>query len=235
MKHIAFIMDGNGRWAEAKGQPRLAGHRAGIVSLEGLLAALPNSGVEFATFYAFSTENWQRPADEVNGLMKMAADFFKNKLNDLHKKNIRIEFIGDHSDTSPIPKSVLKILQQAREKTADNTSVTAIFAFNYGGHDEIVRAAKALHGKGIVPTAEALQSELDSGRFPAPDLIIRTSGEQRLSNFLPWQSAYSELYFTDTLWPDFTATELRRIIAEVEGRERRFGKTSAQTKKAKTA
>lgn len=222
-KHVAFIMDGNGRWAKAQGKPRLEGHRAGVKVLENILKEAPKLGVTHATFYAFSTENWKRPLAEVEGLLNLARWYFKEQLKKIVEHNIRLKFIGDHGANSQLPADILKIMQEAETATAACTGITAIIALNYGGRDELIRATNALIEQGKQVDEAAFETALETGDFPPVDVIIRTSGEQRLSNFLLWQAAYAEFMFTPTHWPAFTGEELAQILAAVAGRERRFG------------
>ncbi len=222
--HISFIMDGNGRWATARGLPRLAGHKAGVESLNKLVEELVKLQVPYASFYAFSTENWGRSAEEVSGLMALLEVYFTHELARLKAHNIRLRFLGDHTATSPLPQKVREIIQRADAETASNTGTVLLIAINYGGHDELLRATQRLADAGTKITTETLTAALDTAGIPNPDLLIRTSGEQRLSGFMPWQLAYTELYFTPTLWPDFTPAALHEALEWFTTRQRRFGK-----------
>jgi undecaprenyl diphosphate synthase len=222
-QHIAIIMDGNGRWAKARGLPRLAGHRAGTENLRAIIRAGAEFGVQYLTFYAFSTENWSRPKSEVEGLMKILAEVFDKEAAELHKQGARLVHIG-HLDGLP-PKLQEKV-RNAIELTKDNTRITIVLAFNYGGRDEIVYAVKRLLKDQVDPDKvdqDLLSSYMFTAGIPDPDLVIRTSGEQRTSNFLTWQSVYSEWYFPKVYWPDFTKEELAKAIEEFGKRDRRFG------------
>jgi len=230
-KHIAIIMDGNGRWAKKKGKIRLEGHRAGAANLERILEESIKLGVKYLTVYAFSTENWTRPDQEVKFIMNLPVEFYDKYVPELHQKNMKIQMIGE---TDRLPKQTFEALKKAEELTKLNTGLILNFALNYGGRAEITQAVKliaqdVLDAK-VNPgdiTEELIGEYLFTGHLPKtlrdPDLIIRTSGELRLSNFLPWQAAYSELYFTDVLWPDFDEEALKEAIAEFNRRNRRFG------------
>ena len=230
-RHIAIIMDGNGRWAKERGKIRLEGHRAGASSLERILKYAGNIGVEYLTVYAFSTENWTRPDQEVKFIMNLPVEFYDNYVPELHANNVKIQMIGE---TDRLPKPTFEALKKAEELTKNNTGLILNFALNYGGRAEITQALKSLAQEvldaKINPgdiTEDMIGDYLFTQRLPKdlrdPDLIIRTSGELRLSNFLPWQAAYSELYFTDTLWPDFDEAALQEAIAAFNHRNRRFG------------
>ena len=226
-KHIAFIMDGNGRWAKKRFITRTYGHREGVKALKRTIRALDELGVEYATFYAFSTENWNRPADEVTELIKI----FDEQLDGLvqyENENIRLRFIGDRGG---LPQTLRDKMKHYEELSEKRTGLTVIIAINYGGHDELCRAAKKmlLSAKdGFISesdiTPELYKSFLDTGDMPNVDLMIRTGGEIRISNFLLWQIAYAELYFCDTLWPDFGKSELIKAVTEYSRRDRRFGR-----------
>jgi undecaprenyl diphosphate synthase len=227
LRHLAIIMDGNGRWAKARRLPRIAGHRAGVEAVRRVVEAAPGLGIEILTLYAFSTENWKRPADEVSDLMGLLRHYIGSEIKDLHKNGVRIDFIGDWRGLQP---DLVKLLEDARTLTKTNTKLTLIMALNYGGQNEIVRAARALAAAAVAGeidpgaiTPEDLAARLDTADWPPPELILRTSGEMRLSNFLLWQSAYAEFVATDTLWPDFDAAALAETVAEFATRERRFG------------
>jgi undecaprenyl diphosphate synthase len=227
LKHLAIIMDGNGRWAKARRLPRIAGHRAGVEAVRRVVEAAPDLGIEVLTLYAFSSENWKRPADEVNDLMGLLRHYVRSELNDLHKNNVKLDFIGDYKALKP---DLVTMLEDAKARTAGNTGLNLVMALNYGGQDEMLRAMRSLAADAasgaVAPdaiTAELLGSRLDTAGLPPPDLVLRTSGEMRLSNFLLWQSAYAEFVCTDILWPDFDRAALADAVAEFATRERRFG------------
>ena len=229
--HIGVIMDGNGRWAKKRMQPRVFGHKAGMDALRTVAIAASDMGVKSMTVYAFSTENWTRPDQEVKFIMNLPVEFYDKYVPELHQKNMKIQMIGE---TDRLPKQTFEALKKAEELTKLNTGLILNFALNYGGRAEITQAVKliaqdVLDAK-VNPgdiTEELIGEYLFTGHLPKtlrdPDLIIRTSGELRLSNFLPWQAAYSELYFTDVLWPDFDEEALKEAIAEFNRRNRRFG------------
>jgi len=226
-RHVAIIMDGNGRWAKARGMPRAAGHRQGAEAARKVLRAAGEAGVECLTLYAFSSENWRRPEDEINDLMGLLRLYISRELDSLHKEGIRLKIIGDHGAFEP---ATARMVDQAVERTAGNTRMTLAIALNYGSRNEIVNAARSLASRAaageIQPDAidEAMvERALDTADLPPLDLLIRTSGEQRLSNFLLWQSAYAELLFVDALWPDFDGEALAAALSEFSRRERRFG------------
>jgi undecaprenyl diphosphate synthase len=227
--HIAIIMDGNGRWALSRGLPRLAGHRAGTENLRRVIEACVEFDVKYLTLYAFSTENWGRPLEEVKGLMRILEDVIDRELEELHKQGVRLLHIGRLDRIKPaLQKKVL----QAIEYTKDNDRLVLCVAFNYGGRDEIVCAIQQMLENGVAPdevTDELVSKYLFTVGVPDPDLIIRTSGELRGSNFLIWQGAYSEWYFTPTFWPDFDKEELARALEEYQQRQRRFGRVSQTT------
>ncbi|MCA3244644.1 MAG: di-trans,poly-cis-decaprenylcistransferase [Alphaproteobacteria bacterium] len=224
LQHLALIMDGNGRWATRQGLPRLAGHKAGVTSLNTLVEALVRQQIPYASFYAFSTENWGRSVEEVTGIFALLEYYFTQELARLKAHNIRLRFLGDHSEASPLNPRIRAIIANATAETAANTGTTLLIALNYGGHDELVRATRKVAASGQEITAQTLEAALDTAGVPPPDLLIRTSGEQRLSGFLPWQLAYTELYFTPTLWPDFGPAQLDEALAWYASRQRRFGK-----------
>lgn len=228
LKHIAFIMDGNGRWATSRGLPRLEGHRKGVEAVRCVIDKLVEEQIPYATFYAFSTENWNRPNEEVSGLMGLIKWYFKSELATLMEKNIRVRVIGDRSKTGKLPADVIKILNAVEEKTAQNTGITATFAINYGGRNEILRAAQKLASCPSV-TEEKFEEMLDTKGLPNVDVLVRTSGEKRISNFLLWQASYAELYFSNTLWPEFGAEEVENVLTEFSGRDRRFGALNTKT------
>lgn len=224
-QHIAIIMDGNGRWAKARGLSRSEGHRNGVENLRRILHASVEHGIKYLTIYAFSTENWGRPAHEVSTLMRFLELFISRELNELHKNGVQIRQLGELDRVQP---RLQKLIQQACEKTKNNTRIVLNVAFNYGGRDEIVRAMKKIMQEGIPPeevTEDLISQYLYTGGQPDPDLIIRTSGELRMSNFLIWQAAYAEFYATPVYWPDFDETELQKALDNFSGRQRRFGKT----------
>ncbi len=232
-RHIAIIMDGNGRWAAARGLPRVEGHRRGVEALRRTVRAAGEIGIQFITIFSFSSENWSRPASEIRDLMGLLRRFIRKDLADLHKNGIRVRVIGERAS---LDADVRRLLEEAEELTQGNERLTLVVAFNYGARQEIAGAAKRMvelvaAGK-LDPAsinADTLSRFLDAPDLPDPDLIIRTSGEQRLSNFLLWQAAYSELVFVSTFWPDFDRATLESAIVEYSKRERRFGGLSAQT------
>jgi undecaprenyl diphosphate synthase len=229
--HIAVVMDGNGRWANRRFLPRVAGHKQGVDALHECVKACAERGVKVLTVFAFSSENWERPADEVSGLMELLAKALAREVVQLSKDGIQIHFIGERDSLSD---SLKRGFEQAENATAHNSKLIFNICFNYGGRWDIAQAAAKLVAKGLNITSTSLNSEMSLAHVPDPDLVIRTGGEQRLSNFLLWQAAYSELYFSDKLWPDFNAVALDVAIDEFNQRERRFGKTSEQIQ-SKTA
>jgi undecaprenyl diphosphate synthase len=227
-RHIAIIMDGNGRWALARGLPRLAGHRAGTENLRQVIEACGEFGIEYLTIYAFSTENWGRPIEEVQGLMRILEDVIDRELPELHKQGVQLRHIGKLDRLKPELRQ--KVLD-AIEMTKDNDRLVLNVAFNYGGRDEIICAIQQMIEKGVRPqevTEDLVSQYLYTAGVPDPDLIIRTSGELRGSNFLIWQGAYAEWYFTPTFWPNFDREELQQALEEYAQRERRYGKTGYQ-------
>jgi undecaprenyl diphosphate synthase len=224
-RHIAIVMDGNGRWAKQRYMPRVAGHRQGVESLRRCVRACGDRGVKVLTVFAFSSENWSRPTDEVSGLMDLLASALAREVRPLHDSGVRICFIGDRSRMS---ERVLSGIEEAETDTLSNTRITLNVCFNYGGRWDITQAAAKLAEQGLSITEASLSSTMALSHVCDPDLVIRTGGEYRISNFLLWQSAYSELHFTDTLWPDFDELALDAAIADFAKRERRFGKTSEQ-------
>lgn len=218
-RHVAIIMDGNGRWAKKRFLPRAMGHRKGVEAVRRLVRSLRGTGVEALTLYAFSTENWGRPADEIADLTALMKHFIRNDLDEIVEAGVRLKIIGDHS---AFDEEAIALIDGALARTADNREVTLTIALNYGAQAEIVRAAKAAAAAGEI-SEEAIARHLDTADLPPLDLLIRTSGEVRLSNFLLWQAAYAELYFTDVLWPDFTPAHLAEAIEHFAGRERRYG------------
>ncbi len=223
-RHVAIIMDGNGRWAKARGQPRLAGHRAGTRNIRRVLRACASSGVEVLTIYAFSTENWGRPSAEVRGLMRLLEQALTEQLAELHAEGVQIRHSGSLERVS---ESLSKAIQEALELTKDNQRIILNVAFNYGGRAEIMNAVRRIIADGVA--AEEVNEDLftrylHTAGLPDPDLIIRTAGEMRLSNFLIWQGAYAEYYSIPTYWPDFDQEELRKALEAYAARERRFGR-----------
>lgn len=225
--HVAIIMDGNGRWAEAHGVPRVAGHRAGAKAIEEVIAASIECGIRHLTLYAFSTENWRRPADEVGALMRLFVEVLKAKMPDLMEWGARVRIIGRLDD---MPKRTADAFREAMRLTESNTALDLIIALNYGGRTEIVDATRSIaadvaEGRARLDDIDdaLVSSRLYTADVPDPDLLIRTSGEYRISNFLLWQIAYSEIHVTDTLWPDFDRDDLLEAVVDYEGRERRFG------------
>lgn len=221
--HVAIIMDGNGRWAKERGLPRLAGHRAGTQNLRPIIRAAAKLGIKHLTFYAFSTENWARPQEEVNGLMDLLAEFLDSEIQELHEEGARLLHIGHLEGLGSV---LQKKIEDAIELTKNNTKIDVILAFNYGGRDEIVCAVKKIIQAGT-PAEEVDIQSLSDAMFtagtPDPDIVIRTSGEQRTSNFLVWQSVYSEWFFPKLYWPDFNEADLVQIIEDFNKRDRRFG------------
>ncbi len=225
--HIGFIMDGNGRWAKKRGLPRQMGHVTGAQTFRKIVKACEARGVKSATFYAFSTENWKRPQEEVDAIMNLLREYLKESLSDFKSENIRTKFIGDRA---PLAPDILKLIEEAEEETKDKTGLTLNIALNYGGRHELALAVRALATdvqNGVITPEEideqVISDRLDTAGQPDPDLIIRPSGEYRTSNFLLWQSAYAEYVFMDVLWPDFTEAHLDRAIEQYNGRNRRFG------------
>jgi len=221
--HVAIVMDGNGRWAQKRGLPRLAGHRAGTENLQEIIKACVDFGIKYLTIYAFSTENWGRPAEEVDGLMHILEDVIDQKLEELHQEGVQLVHIGqlERLDTSLREK-----VKKSIDLTKDNHRLTVCIAWNYGGRDEIVCAIKRIIEDGLKPEQicdDIVSDYLFTTGIPDPDLIIRTSGEMRISNFLIWQSAYSEWYVTPILWPDFNRDEFRKALIDYGQRERRYG------------
>lgn len=221
--HVAIIMDGNGRWAQKRGLPRLAGHRAGTENLREIIKACVEFGVKYLTIYAFSTENWGRPADEVDGLMHILEDVIDQELKELHQQGVQLVHIGQLEQLDPGLRDKVK---KSIELTKDNHRLTVCIAWNYGGRDEIVCAIKRIIEDGLKPEQicdDLVSDYLFTAGIPDPDLIIRTSGEMRISNFLIWQSAYSEWFVTPILWPDFNRVEFRKALIDFGQRERRYG------------
>ena len=231
--HVAVIMDGNGRWAKSKNRPRLFGHNAGMQAMKQIVITASNLGIKYLTVYAFSTENWKRSTEEVSGIFKLIIKYVDSELKELIKNNVRINILGDYN---MLPGDSVRAIDELLDKTRDNDGLVFNIALNYGGRDEIVKAIneiiidrKALEDEGISVdvTEDEVSNHLYTGvlhkNIPDPDLIIRTSGEERLSNFLIWQAAYSEMMFTDTLWPDYSPEEFTAMIEKFSHRKRRFG------------
>jgi undecaprenyl diphosphate synthase len=230
-KHIAVVMDGNGRWAQQRNLPRLAGHNAGMKAMNEIVRKSVELGVQYLTVYAFSTENWKRSAEEVSGIFKLLVFYVDKELKELHEHNIKVTALGDYTK---LPDVAVERIEKAIKTTQNNTGMQFNIAINYGGRDEVVRAVKSICEQvkdGVIMpedvTAEMISDNLYTGKtfanVPDPDLVIRTSGEMRISNYLIWQSAYSEFVFTDVLWPDFSREEFEKAIFEYQSRERRFG------------
>jgi len=231
-RHVAIIMDGNGRWAAERGLPRSEGHRRGVEALRRAVRAVGELGIKILTIYSFSSENWSRPVTEIRDLRGLLRHFIRNDLAELHKNNVRVRIIGARDDLEP---EIRRLLEEAEQLTRSNNGLLLVVAFNYGGRQEIARAAQRvaeLVGAGRLRpgdiTADVIGRHLDAPDLPDPDLMIRTSGEQRLTNFLLWQAAYSELVFVPGYWPDFDRTTLENAIAEYRRRERRFGGLKAR-------
>lgn len=234
-RHVAIIMDGNGRWAKRRHLPRIAGHKRGVESVRSTVRACGERGIEFLTLFAFSSENWRRPAEEVSLLMQLFQGALVNEVEKLHANGVRLKVVGDLQRFDP---KIRQAIQNAESLTAANHALTLTIAANYGGRWDILQAFNAFLGRnpGRNKVEEAdLNPHLAMAYAPEPDLFIRTGGEQRVSNFLLWQLAYTELYFTETLWPDFDAAALDEAIASYRSRERRFGRTSEQVAQAKRA
>ena len=231
LTHVAIIMDGNGRWAKKRLLPRVAGHNAGMMAMKEIVRRSAELGIKYLTVYAFSTENWKRSDEEVGGIFRLLVKYVDSELAEITKNNVRVRVMGDYS---PVPAPARESLEKALETTSDNDGLVFTIALNYGSRAEITRAVKSIAKdvkSGVIApedvTEQLISSRLytgdENGNIPDPDLIIRTSGEERLSNFMLWQSAYSELEFTDVLWPDFTPEVFERMLEEYGHRERRFG------------
>lgn len=225
--HIAIIMDGNGRWAKSRFMPRTYGHKAGVETIRKVVKECSRLGVKYLTLYAFSTENWKRPKDEVSALMGLLVKYLRSELEELHRNNVKILTIGD---ISKLPDACIEELDRAKKETKDNTGLVMSLALNYGGRNDLVNAVRnisqeVLDGKISLDDIvdDTIASHLSTNESPDPDLVVRTSGEQRLSNFLLWELAYSEFYFTDIHWPDFDEKELQKAIYAYQSRDRRFG------------
>ncbi len=228
--HVAIIMDGNGRWARARNLPRIAGHRQGAETVKTIVRAATEAGVSYLTLYGFSSENWNRPEDEVKGLMGLLRLYLRNELNYVHENGVCLRVIGDRDR---LDGDIVKLIEEAEAQTASNSAITLVIALSYGGRSEITRAARLLATRaaaGDLNPADidegALEASLFTSDIPDPDLLIRTSGEKRISNFLLWQTAYSELVFVDTLWPDLSKEDFDTALLEFQGRERRYGTIS---------
>ena len=231
-EHVAIIMDGNGRWAQARGLPRTQGHRKGVEAVRGAVKAAGELGIKTLTLFSFSSENWSRPAEEVNDLMGLLKLFIRRDLADLHRENVCVSIIGARDN---IPADILPLLEEAENLTRNNTATRLVIAFNYGARDEIARAVQKISQKVAAGELESsdvdadmVSAHLDTAGWSDPELIIRTSGEQRLSNFLLWQAAYSEFIFLDCLWPDFTKADFQAALDDYCQRDRRFGGIAAQ-------
>lgn len=227
--HLAIIMDGNGRWAKSRGLPRIEGHRRGADSVRTAVSCAIKYGVRYLTLYSFSSENWKRPVQEVDDLMGLLRRYLQSEIADLHKNGVRLRVIGERSDLS---SDIIKLIEDAEKFTADNRRLDLVVALSYGGRAEIVKAVRRVasdvaDGKMSIADIdeEAVAARLDTVGIPDPDLIVRTSGEQRISNFLLWQMAYTEFVFLETLWPDFSERDFAQVISEFQRRERRFGGT----------
>jgi len=221
--HVGLIMDGNGRWATQRGLPRLAGHKAGVENVKPTVLAAKKFGIKYLTFYAFSTENWKRPQDEVSGIMNLLSIFIDREVNNLHKEGVRILHIGRRER---LDQSLRKKIEDAIELTKNNTAITVQMGLDYGGRDEITQAVHKIVSLGVPPeavTEELISQNLYTAGIPDPDLVIRTSGEMRTSNFLIWQSAYAEWIFPELYWPDFTEEVFWQMLKEYSRRDRRFG------------
>lgn len=228
-KHIGIIMDGNGRWAKERNLPRSMGHKAGVETIKVIVRECSDIGIKYLTLYAFSTENWKRSADEVGYLMKLLVEYLRAELNELHKNNVVVNWIGD---ISKLPVICQDVLQESKDKTSNNTGLVLNLALNYGGRSEILHAVKRIYedieaGKYNIEdlSEKTISDNLYTAGMPDPDLIIRPSGEQRISNFLLWQCAYSEFWNSSIKWPDFTIKDLHTAIADYQKRDRRFGST----------
>lgn len=235
-KHVAIIMDGNNRWAKKRFMPGVAGHKAGVDAVRAVVETSAREGVEVLTLFAFSSENWRRPANEVSALMQLFAVALQREVKKLHKNNIRLVVMGDLSGFND---QIQTLVHEAQEKTRDNTAMTLVIAANYGGQWDIVQASKRIAEE--VQAGRLAISDINEAvfhqytwlnEFPAPDLMIRTGGEQRISNFMLWQTAYAEYYFSDALWPDFKEQEYKKALAAFADRTRRFGRTDDQLKEA---
>ncbi len=224
--HIAIIMDGNGRWAQARHRPRVFGHQAGVKTVRRIVEDAADIGIKHLTLYSFSTENWTRPKAEIAALFQLLKKYVSDDLETLNSNNVRVRIIGSRKGLRP---DLLEVIDRVEATTRNNDEFFLNIAFNYGGRDELVRAVQVMTAKGLSGdniTDQVLSAHLDTNDIPDPDLVIRTSGEQRISNFLLWQAAYAEFVFTDVLWPDFARADLEAAISEFQGRDRRFGNLS---------
>ncbi len=231
-QHVAIILDGNGRWAKKRGLPRMMGHNEGVKTIKEIVTASAEAGVKYLTIYVFSKQNWNRPKDEVSAIMTLLLKTTQREIKELHRNNVQLKVIGDKND---LPKKAWAVLEQGIELTKDNKRMTLIVALSYGSRDEILRAvhtlAEDVKSGELEPNdinETLFESRLDTADIPDPDLMIRTSGEYRISNYLLWQSAYAEFYFAEELWPDFHRQEYYKALLSYTQRERRFGKTSEQ-------
>jgi undecaprenyl diphosphate synthase len=218
-RHVAIIMDGNGRWAKKRMLPRAMGHKRGVETVRNIVRAAGDLGLETLSLYAFSSENWKRPEDEISDLMGLMRDFIKSDLDAFASNDVRLKIIGNYTALAP---DIVDMLDESIARTSQNSRTTLAVALNYGAQDEMVRAARAAAAQGEI-SAASIEANLDTADLPPLDLLIRTSGEQRLSNFMLWQAAYAELWFTETLWPDFNKDELAAALNEFARRERRYG------------
>ena len=218
-RHVAIIMDGNGRWAKKRMLPRAMGHKRGVETVRNIVRAAAELGLETLSLYAFSSENWKRPEDEISDLMGLMRDFIKSDLDEFASNDVRLNIIGNYKALAP---DIVEMLDESIARTSQNSRTTLVVALNYGAQDEMVRAARAAAAQGEI-NAASIEANLDTADLPPLDLLIRTSGEQRLSNFMLWQAAYAELWFTETLWPDFNKDELAAALNEFARRERRYG------------
>ena len=218
-RHVAIIMDGNGRWAKKRMLPRAMGHKRGVETVRNIVRAAGELGLETLSLYAFSSENWKRPEDEISDLMGLMRDFIKSDLDEFASNDVRLKIIGNYKALAP---DIVEMLEESIARTSKNSRTTLAVALNYGAQDEMVRAARAAAAQGEI-SAASIEANLDTADLPPLDLLIRTSGEQRLSNFMLWQAAYAEFWFTDTLWPDFNKDELAAALDAFARRERRFG------------
>ncbi|OYY70519.1 MAG: di-trans,poly-cis-decaprenylcistransferase [Sphingomonadales bacterium 17-56-6] len=218
-RHVAIIMDGNGRWAKKRLLPRAMGHKRGVETVRNIVRAAGELGLETLSLYAFSSENWKRPEDEISDLMGLMRDFIKSDLDEFAANDVRLKILGNYKALSP---DIVEMLEESIARTSKNSRTTLAVALNYGSQDEMVRAARAAATQGEI-SASSIEANLDTAGLPPLDLLIRTSGEQRLSNFMLWQAAYAEFWFTETLWPDFSKEELAAALHEFARRERRYG------------
>lgn len=230
-QHVAIIMDGNGRWATSRGLPRIEGHRRGAESVRRTVKEAASLGIDYLTLFGFSTENWKRPESEVSGLMGLLRLYLRNEIRELNENGVRLIFIGERGSLAP---DIVSMIEEAEASTANNSKLTLTIALSYGARDEIARAVRSIaedvQTGQLSPdhiSEDSISSRLFTADMPEPDLLIRTSGEQRISNFLLWQCAYTEFLFVDTLWPDFAGDDLRKAVATFLARQRRFGATSA--------